>query len=82
MTAAQKRKEARAARDAAKWLVDHAAMIGYRTLNGGNDLVMGAEWETPDGYRVRQVEVWPDSQEQGHFYGRIEVIDFAERMKA
>ena len=76
MTAAE-RKESRAAREAAQWRADNAHMIGQLVVNAGRDLTLGREWDTPDGFRVWQVEVIPDSSELGHFYGRVEVLGFA-----
>lgn len=78
MTAAEKRREVRARRDAARFRAEHAHMIGCRTRNCGK-LVLGAEWDTPDGFRVRQVRVDLNPYEAGHFLGTVEVVGFAKK---
>lgn len=77
MTNAQKRKEARQAKAAAEFRALNFHMIGSRHRNYGWNLKVGTEWETPDGFRVRQVDATPNAAERGHFIGTLEVLAFA-----
>lgn len=80
MTPAQKRA-ARTARTNAQFRAKHAGVIGSRVRNAGPDLTVGEEWDTSDGFHVRQVDARPNPYEQGHFFGTLQVLDFAEGRK-
>lgn len=73
------RREARARRAAADFRTLNYHMIGYKAPNAGPGLTVGSEWETSDGFRVRQVTAEENPREAGHFTGTVEVIAFGER---
>lgn len=55
----------------------HAEKIGSRFANCGTDLQLNEEWNTADGYRVRQVVVEPSRAQHGEFIGFLEVVGYA-----
>lgn len=79
--AQQRRRAYRAKRAAEEFRKLNFHMIGSRHANAGYALEVGTEWETPDGFLVRQIEVTYNHAEAGHFYGIVEVLDFAQRLK-
>jgi hypothetical protein len=79
-TTAQKRRAAREAKKVAEFRALNFHIIGSCHRNMGKDLVIDKEWDTPDGFRVRQVAVKPSLSEPGYFIGVVKVLAFADKV--
>jgi hypothetical protein len=70
------------ARDNERFRAANAYRVGQTCANAGSDLQVGQEWDTPDGFRVRQVEAYANPFEPGHYVGFLEVLGFAQSRMA
>ncbi|WP_321471120.1 hypothetical protein [uncultured Paludibaculum sp.] len=77
MTCAERAIGCKQARLAAGARKRAAGMLGQQVRNAGTALVLGEEWDTSDGFRVRQVAVAANPAEPGHLFGQLEVIGVA-----